>query len=129
MGAGCGHVPVQPVEVPAHCTAPTWARFTAKIVPVPGCHFWVGALADGRTVWASRFPVDRAPRPAGTALVVMRMICDGPSCTRLDHLRAGSQTENLVSAASRDRSAGGGTPAGPTDVGWPVRSRPSGPPW
>jgi len=29
-----------------HCTAKTWARFTAKIVPPPGCHYWVGALAD-----------------------------------------------------------------------------------
>jgi len=29
-----------------------------------------------------------------------------PSCTRLDHLRAGSQAENLASAAGRDRSAG-----------------------
>jgi len=57
-------VPVQPVGVPVHCTAKTWARFTAKVVVPPGCHFWVGALADdgyrrftadGRTVRASRF--------------------------------------------------------------------------
>jgi len=39
-------VPVQPAEVPAHCIAKTWARFTAKIVPTLGCHYWVGALAD-----------------------------------------------------------------------------------
>ena len=36
----------------------------------------------------------------------MQQCCDEPSCTRLDHLRAGSQAENLASAADRDRSAG-----------------------
>jgi len=36
----------------------------------------------------------------------MHQSCDQPSCTRLDHLRAGSQAENLASAAGRDRCAG-----------------------
>jgi hypothetical protein len=60
-------VPVQPAQVPAHCTAKTWARFTAKIVP---------------------------PR-----VVVLHQTCDEPSCTRPDHLRAGSQAKDLASSA------------------------------
>jgi len=115
VGAGCGHVPVRPVEVPAHCTAKTWARFTAKIVPTPDCHYWVGALADdgygrftanGGTVGAWRFLWTAHHGPLPPQEVVMHHSCDQPSCTRPDHLRAGSQTENLASAASRDRCAG-----------------------
>ncbi len=80
----------------------------------PGCHYWVGALADdgyrrftanGGTVRASRFrwTAHHGPLPPQ---VVVHQTCDEPSCTRLDHLRAGSQAENLASAAGRDRSAG-----------------------
>ncbi len=96
------------------CTAKTWARFTAKIVPTPGCHYWVGALADdgygrftanGRTVGASRFLWTAHHGPLPPQAVVMHQSCDEPSCTRLDHLRAGSQAENLASAAGRVRSA------------------------
>ena len=129
MGAGCGHVPVRPVEVPAHCTAKTWARFTAKIVPTPGCHYWVGALADdgygrftanGGAVRACRFLWTTHHGPLPPQVVVMHQTCDEPSCTRLDHLRPGSQAENLASAASRAPRRGGGTPAGPSGEGWPA---------
>ena len=81
-------------------------------MPTPGCHFWVGALADdgyrrftadGRTVGASRFPVDRAPRPLPPRVVVMHRSCDERSYTRLDHLRAGEP----------DREPGHRSPAGP----------------
>ncbi len=106
-------VPVQPVEVPAHCTAKTWARCTAKIVPTLGCHFWVGALADdgygrftGGTVRTWRFRCTAHHGPLPPQVVVMHQSCDEPSCTRPDHLRAGSQAENLASAAGRDRIAG-----------------------
>ena len=115
MGAGCGRVPVQPVEVPAHCTAKTWARCTAKIVPTPGCHFWVGAVADdgdrrctvnGGAVRAARFLWTTYHGPLPPQEVVMHQSCDQPSCTRPDHLRAGRQAKNLASAAGRDRCAG-----------------------
>jgi len=108
-------VPVQPVAVAAHRTARTWARCTAKIVPTPGCHYWVGALADdgyrrftanSLTVRAWRFRWTAHHGPLPPQVVVMHQSCDEPSCTRPDHLRAGSQTENLASAAGRDRSAG-----------------------
>jgi len=138
VGAGCGHLPVQPVEVPAHRTAKTWARFTAKIVPTPGCHFWAGALADdgdgqftanGGTVRAWRFlwPAHHGPLPPQE--VVLHQSCDQPSCTRLDHLRAGSQAENLASAASRDRTeaVAAHRPRGPA-CRWPDGPGPSGPP-
>jgi len=115
MGAGRGHVPVQPVEVPAHCTAKTWARCTAKIVATPGCHYWVGALADdghgrstanGGTVAAWRFLWTAHHGPLPPQVVVLHQSCEQPSCARLHHLRAGSQAEDLASAAGRDRCAG-----------------------
>ncbi len=138
MGAGCGHAPVQPVEVAAHCTAKTWARCTAKIAPTPGCHFWVGALADdgygrftvnGGTVRAARFLWTTHHGPLPPQVVVMHQSCDEPSCTRLDHLWAGSHAENLASAAGRDRSAGW-RHTGRADRRWDGRCGPgpSGPP-
>jgi len=133
-----GHVslvPVQPVEVPAHCTAKTWARCTAKIVPTPGCHYWVGALAadgyrrftaNGGTVgaWRFRWTAHHGPLPPQVVVMVRHQSCDQPSCTRPGHLRAGSQAENLASAASRDRTeaVAAHRPRGPA-CRWPVRSR------
>ncbi len=38
--------------------------------------------------------------------MVLHQVCHEPSCARLDHLLAGSQAENLASAAGRDRCAG-----------------------
>jgi len=56
-------------------------------------------------------------------VVVLHQSCDEPSCTRPDHLRAGSQAEDLAGAASRDRCGGGGTPAARTGVPMAGRSR------
>ena len=134
MGAGCGHLPVQPAQVPAHCTAKTWARFTAKIVPTPDCHYWVGApaydghgrfTANGRTVRACRFLWTAHHGPLPPQEVVLHQSCNQPSCTRPGHLRAGSQTENLASAASRDRTAAVAAhrPRGPARR-WPVPVHP-----
>jgi len=62
--------------------------------------------ADGRTVRASRFlwTAHHGPLPPNT--VVMHQVCDEPSCVRLADVRAGSQAENLATAARRDRSSG-----------------------
>jgi len=62
--------------------------------------------ADGRTVRASRFlwTAHHGPLPPNT--VVMHQVCDEPSCMRLADVRAGSQAENLATAARRDRSSG-----------------------
>jgi len=62
--------------------------------------------ADGRTVGAWRLLWTGYHGPLPPRVVVMHQSCDEPSCTRPDHLRAGSQAENLASAAGRDRSAG-----------------------
>ena len=99
-----------PVEqgTAVYCSAATWARFTAKVVITPGCHYWIGAIADaghgrfnagGRTVRASRvlWTAFHGPLPPNT--VVMHQVCDEPSCVRLADLRAGSQAENLASPA------------------------------
>jgi len=101
-------------------------------VPTPGCHFWVGALADdgygrftvnGGAVRAARFLWTTHHGPLPPQVVVMHRSCDEPSCTRLDHLWTGSHAENLASAAGRGRSAGGGTPAARTGVPMAGRSR------
>jgi len=57
-------------------------------------------------VRASRFlwTAYHGPLPANT--VVMHQVCDDPSCVRLADLRAGSQAENLATAARWDRSSG-----------------------
>ena len=105
---------IEPVT-PVYCSATTWARFTAKVVITPGCHYWIGAIADdgygrftaaGRTVRAFRFlwTAHHGPLPPNT--VVMHQVCDESSCVRLADLRAGSQAENLATAARRDRSSG-----------------------
>jgi len=131
-------VPVQPVEVPAHRTAKTWARFTAEIVPTPGCHYWVGALADdgygrftanGGAVRACRFLWTTHHGQLPPQVVVMHQTCDEPSCTRLDHLRAGEPDREpgqrrQPSAAPRWRHTGRAERRGMAG-----RSRPSGPPW
>jgi len=119
--------------VPAHCTAKTWPRFTAKIVPTPGCHYWVGAPADdghgrftanGRTVRASQFLWTAHHRPLPPQVVVLHQSCDEPSCTRPDHLRAGEpdREPGQRRQPGPDRG-GGGTPAARTGVPMAGRSR------
>ena len=127
-------MPVQPAQVPAHRAAKTWARFTAKIVPTPGCHYWVGAptddgyrrfTANSLTVRACRFlwTAQHGPLPpAGGG--------DAPDLRRTQlhptgpPARPGSQAENLASAAGQDHSAGcGGTPGRADRRGMAGRSR------
>ena len=100
---------------PVYCSPATEVRFTAKVVVTPGCHYWIGAIADDsygrftadhRTVRASRFLWTAHYGPLPPTTVVMHQVCDEPICVRLADLRAGSQAENLATAARRDRSSG-----------------------
>jgi len=103
-------LPVQPVEVPVYCTATTWARFTTKIVPTPGCHFRVGALADDgyRRCTADSRGTGRpgSGGPRTTARCRSGWWCCTKAAT--NQLRpAGPPTGravNLASATGRDRS-------------------------
>ena len=62
--------------------------------------------ASGATVGAWRFLRTAHHGPLPPRVVVMHQSCNQPSCTRLDHLRAGGQSEDLASAAGRDRCCG-----------------------
>ena len=73
------------------------ARFVAKVVVTPGCHWWVGAIADdgyGRfqagggaaatIVRSHRFAYELAHGPVRAGLVVMHS-CDETICVRAVH--------------------------------------------
>lgn len=99
--------------VPAYTTAGTWVRFTSKVVLTPACWFWCGAIADdgygrlsdheGRVVRASRYVLAAHTGPIPAGLVAEHRLCDEPLCTRLSHLRASTQAENLDTARRRNR--------------------------
>jgi len=92
------------------------ARFAAKVVCTPGCHFWVGAIAGdgygrfavsgGRVVRAHRWAWEQAYGPVPDGLMVMHG-CDETSCVNaVECLLLGDQAANLEQMARRGRSAG-----------------------
>lgn len=108
---------------PPYASDSAWQRFSRKAVTTADHIVWIGALADdgyGRfhdpnysdgyliaerrsdTVRVSRWAwwAFNGPIPANT--VVMHT-CDLPICVRIDHLRLGTQRENLLMASGRDR--------------------------
>jgi len=83
---------------------------------MPGCHFWVGAIADdgygriavggGRVVRAHRWAWEQAYGPVPDGLMVMHG-CDETSCVNaVECLLLGDQAANLEQMARRGRSAG-----------------------
>ena len=112
-------------QIPPYATPSDWARFLRKAVVTANHTIWIGALADdgygrfhGPNYGDGDLPADRrgetvrvsrwlwwawhGPLPART--VVMHT-CDLPICTKLEHLRPGTQRENLEMAAGRERLA------------------------
>ncbi|WP_344671581.1 HNH endonuclease signature motif containing protein [Catenulispora yoronensis] len=110
---------------PPFATAKAWRRFRRKVVETAGCSIWIGAIgddgyprfhdpaygdedagADRRSdiVRASRWRwwAEYGPIPAGRKVL---HDCDVQLCVRLDHLLAGTQSQNLLMAAHRDRTA------------------------
>ena len=93
------------------------ARFDAKVVVTPRCHYWVGAISDdgyGRFTLPGNTCVrphvwrwERACGPVPPGRVVLHS-CDEPLCVRLDHLSVGTQSQNLADMAARGRGAGPG---------------------
>ncbi|CRK56985.1 hypothetical protein [Alloactinosynnema sp. L-07] len=119
------------LPVPLHATAKAWERFSRKIVITSNHHIWVRSLADdgygrfhdpnytdadlpaavrsdivrvSRWIWWAHY----GPIPPRT---VIMHTCNVPICVRLDHLRAGTQQQNLLMAAELNRLAhtGGGS--------------------
>ena len=110
-------------DMPPHATPSAWARFMRKAVITADHTIWIGALADdgygrfhdpnysdGYLIAGRRCDTARVSRWIWWAwngripahFVVMHN-CDVPICVRLDHLGVGTQRENLLTAAHRDR--------------------------
>lgn len=113
------------IETPPYATDKAWQRFLRKAVVTANHTIWIGALADdgygrfhdpnygdgdlpaGRrdsTVRVSRWVWWAWHGPLPARHVAMHT-CDLPICAKLEHLRPGTQRENLRMAAGRDRLA------------------------
>lgn len=90
----------------------TIARFWDKVDTSGECWEWTagcfkrgyGAFAydDHRPGYAHRFSYElhHGPIPEGK---VVRHTCDNPKCVNPDHLKVGTQRDNIMDAINRDR--------------------------
>ncbi len=112
----------EPAAGPSYASAGAWSRFEALTVRTSEHHIWTGAVGDdgyGRfhdpayseahdgvspTVRATRWRLwaEYGPIPVGQ---VAMHDCDIPLCVRLECLASGTQSQNLTTAADRDRVA------------------------
>ena len=86
-------------------------RFDAKVTMTDECWVWNGAQS-GQGGYGQMWAEGRNRRAHHVALwlregvwpddVVMHL-CDNPSCVRYEHLRAGSQKDNLADMAAKGR--------------------------
>ena len=87
----------------------TIAEFWERITPKPnGCWEWQGAKTKqgygtmwGTTAHRIAYSLSTGPIPEG--MVVMHT-CDNPSCCNPEHLRVGSQQENLADMHRKGRA-------------------------
>lgn len=112
-------LPGRPKEGPRP-QAPLADRFWAKVTKGPGCWLWTGCTSRGGYGYLSRggrgggnerahrisWEINYGPIPAGQ-IVLHR--CDTPSCVRPDHLRLGTQADNVADMIEKGR----GKPWGP----------------
>ena len=110
-------------QAPPYASGKAWRRFSRKTVATATHTIWLGALADDGRFHDPDYTDDALPAElrSGTVRVsrwlwwawygplpartVVLHRCDLPICVRLDHLAAGSQRDNLLMAAHRDRIA------------------------
>lgn len=109
-------------KIASHASPDAWDRFQALTVRTSHHHIWIGAVGDdgyGRfhdpayskahdgvspTVRATRWRLWAEYGPIPARQVAMHD-CDIPLCVRLECLAPGTQSQNLSTAAHRDRVA------------------------
>lgn len=101
-------------------------RFWSKVEKTDGCWIWkastrhggYGQFWDGkRKVAAHRFLFESSYGPVGDGIEICHK-CDNPPCVRLDHLFAGTKTDNMRDAWSKGRLR---IPVAPPPVIGPVK--------
>lgn len=90
------------------------ARFWAKVEKTDGCWNWTASrsgpmrygrmVVDGHTEAAHRIAWTLANGPIPDGLRVLHE-CDNPACVRVEHLRLGTQSQNMRGAVQRQRLA------------------------
>lgn len=88
--------------------------FARTRVNAKGCFVWSGAVnsngypqirLEGRTTYVHRLVCERVHGPLGRQYVLHS--CDDPACINPNHLRPGTQAENMADARARGRVARG----------------------
>jgi hypothetical protein len=90
------------------------ARFMAQVHEEPnsGCHLWAGCVGShgygeisvgGKAVLAHRFAWRLAGREIPGGLFLLHS-CDVRACVNVDHLRVGTNAENVADMVRRDRA-------------------------
>lgn len=82
--------------------------------PNSGCWLWTGRVNDDgygrvrlpRSTGAHRLSYEWAHGEVPAGMVVMHK-CDTPACVNPDHLRAGTQLDNIADRKAKGRSRGG----------------------
>jgi hypothetical protein len=90
----------------------TYQRFMAKVsISEHGCWLWTGAktcdgygklAVHGRTIYAHRLAYEHWHSPIGDGLRVLHR-CDVPACVNPEHLRLGTQADNVADMHAKNR--------------------------
>jgi hypothetical protein len=102
-------------------------RFEKKVQKTDGCHLWTAGTnhegygvirdEDGRCTVAHRVAYELYVGPIpyhpdngsrGATGIVVRHTCDNPSCVNPEHLRIGTQADNMKDRVDRGRWVGNG---------------------
>lgn len=99
-----GRKPIDPIE-----------RFHSKYIvnEETGCHEWIGTFQStgygffwygNRNVYAHRFSYETFVTKISKNDVIMHL-CDNPKCVNYNHLKSGSQSENIKDMVKKNRQA------------------------
>jgi len=88
-------------------------RLAAGLVRMPnGCLEWTGVTNrggygriwfNGKIVMAHRLAWELVNGPIPEGMLIRHLVCDNPPCCNVDHLRPGTQVENLADMVAKDR--------------------------
>lgn len=98
---------------PHYIEEPFFERHSGKIEfgAPSGCWLWSGGIipdgygtvyVDKKTKYAHRVAYETAKGPIPTGLYVLHK-CDTPACVNPDHLRVGTQSDNMRDSIERGR--------------------------